>query len=336
MKKGYLIAKVITNNKEEKDIEVDCKSLLKSIDASIGNTSPENIIGLDIKFVSSFRVGDCGVSSKNLLHWKNCGVLLNYTPNESGWTKFNLYELIWLQIVKELRVIGISLEMIKKIKQELILPNDLHELAEQAYSIEKLKAEYETESMETITSMSNLFSFIDTIKHFSNALSECIIEKINIQLIVFLDGDAYFYWDEEKVLFKRYDYEGNRERYDITKTISNEVMRFKSHVAISITELLKNYVISEKNLLRVQDIGIINENERELLELIRRHDIQQITIIYQGEKPNIVEITENQKTVDLESRYCDHILKKGHQDITYQTVNGKLVSFKRTTKIKLQ
>ncbi|MEI7596940.1 MAG: MerR family transcriptional regulator [Bacteroidota bacterium] len=324
------------NKEQAQEIEIPLLQIMQSFDKSIGDDSPENIMALEIKMAQPFfKVADTGISSKNLLGWKNSGVLLEFMKREIGWTRFNFTELIWLYAVRELREIGVGLSIIKKIKDELIYPYEINQEALKHYAVEEYKDEKEYENMtaEKLQSICDLHVFLSTVGAFTNVLQESIVRRVNMQLVVIKNGDAYFYEEGERELFKRYNYNGN-ERYVNETTMNIEVLRFKSHVTISFTELIKHYILNSKDALIVSELGLMTLEERELFELIKRKNIQQITIKYKNESISLIEVKEQLKVVDLESRYCDHILKRGYQTIEYVTENGKMVSFARTTKIK--
>jgi DNA-binding transcriptional MerR regulator len=319
------------------DVEIPLLEILRPFEESIGDDSPESIMALEAKMAKPiFKVSDTGISSKNLNGWKSSGVLLDFSKHETGWTKFNFTELIWLYAVRELREIGVSLPYIKKIKDELIFPPEFYKEALKQHSVAVYKMDKENQEIpiEKLKSISNLLVFLTTARMFTNVLQESIIRRVNMQLVVLKSGDAYFYEEGEQELFKQYAY-NDYDRYKEGTTLKKEELRFQSHITISLTDLIRNYVLNSKDALTVSALGLMTLEERELFELIRRENIQQITIRYKNEKINLVEVKEKQTVVDIESRYCDHILKRGYQTVEYITENGKMVAFTRTTKLNL-
>lgn len=330
--------KILKGKDVIKESEIDYMKTLLPFDSMIGDESSENVSIVSLKLMEPLlRVGNTRVSSKNLLHWKTSGVLLEHNYAIGTWGKFNFIQYAWLQAVKELREFGLPLEIIKKVKDDLIYPSDLNKEAVKNYAINVWKNDKDCKgySLEKIKFLSEYYIFHDSTTPFSNVLLECIIMRYNMQLIIFKDGDAYFLNEGDDKLFKRYDYDGNG-RYDQSTVLTKDDIRFKSYVTISFSEIFRNYILENKEALTVDALPIMNENERELMHHIKRADVKQIVIKYNKQKPYLLEVEEDKQPVDLESRYADHVMKDGHQSVTYQLENGKMVSFSRKTKIKLK
>jgi DNA-binding transcriptional MerR regulator len=305
-----------------------------------------------------FRVGDTGVSSKNLLHWKNSGLLLEERSTETGWTRFSFIQYVWLRVVIQLREFGIPIETIKTLKKNLIFPNDLLSIAKEHYTINEFRKEtgFEDYPVKTLKIMIEDYTFYYVSQTFRRIIYECIEKRVNFILILFKNGDGYFFEDGKNKLFKRYTDDGTvihkltyvyklpaikynsseKDEYNDNGILAKESLQFQSHISISLTQIIKDYLMYNNHSLEINALPILNHEEAELLKQIKRNDIKRITIRYKNQKPSIIEIEENKSTVDLESRYTDHIMKHGYQTISYETENGKMVSFSRTTKTKLQ
>lgn len=76
-----------------------------------------------------FTVGGSGTTYRTINHWNASNLLPKGVKNGTGWKKFTLPELVWLQIILSLRRFGLSLEKIQKIKDSVM---DWHE-KEQMY-----------------------------------------------------------------------------------------------------------------------------------------------------------------------------------------------------------
>ena len=68
----------------------------------------------------NFRLGDTGVSARNLNHWKQKGLLP--LKRQGGWTNFSFLEYIWLKIIQSLREFGLSLDALEKVKDWVFCP----------------------------------------------------------------------------------------------------------------------------------------------------------------------------------------------------------------------
>lgn len=281
------------------------------------------------------RLVDTGVTAKNLLSWKKSNVLIQLNVIENKWTKFNYYEYFWLMIVKELREFGIGLKIIEKIKNDLIYPFEQYEKNLKKYNIQNLKADFPDKTDEYLNQISDVLIFNKTIQTFGRTLLEGIFTRLNIKLIVFKDGNAYFHEDGTQYLFKKYDFDDDEKRYNIKNLQHIEILKYRSHITISFEQILKRYTLQEKNITYAEELEIISKEEKKVLEHLRKNDLKQITIKYKNKKINLIEVEEESRTVDIESRFYDHIRKDGYQEITYYTENGTMTSFVRKTKIKI-
>ncbi len=68
-----------------------------------------------------YTVKNTSVNYRNLNHWGDMGLLPDGVKNEGeGWRKFNLIEIIWIEMIKRIRDFGLSLESIKTIKKNVL------------------------------------------------------------------------------------------------------------------------------------------------------------------------------------------------------------------------
>lgn len=305
-----------------------------------------------------FRVGDTHVTSKNLLHWKNNNLLFESKKSEIGWSKFNFVEYIWLQIIVELRSFGLSIEKISKIKDELIFPLHLLKIAEENYTTKKFKSETGFEEMpeKYLKNLVDDFTFEYTIQTFKKILFNCINDRKNILIIVCKTGDAYFHEEGETVLFKHYFNDGNKvysltkkteetvseegnleknhPKYNLSGLIPKNDTRFWSCITISITDLIRNYLLLNKFSIDVNEPHILSDNEMKVLELLKINDLTKLTIRVKNKNIVLIEYTQSYKNIDVAARYIDHLMKYGYQEVNYETKRGQIVCFFKTTRIK--
>ena len=270
-----------------------------------------------------YSVKDLPIESRVLNHWKEENILLENQIEKNKWGKFNLIDLIWINIIKELRDFGISIPLIKSIKNDIIdcfaNQRDYNKIKIPESYIEKFDNDDDKEEFKEY-----IYS-INIAENLAAHVIRCILSKQNISIVVFNNNDCFFWNEQENKLRKNISDEG----------ISDESLRYKSHLKISITDIIKNYLLKEKDLLNIQNDQILSTNEKEVIEYIRKGKINELKIIFNDNKISRIEIKDS-KTTDIESRLLDHIIKGGYHSITYKTVDGKLVSFERITQIKLK
>lgn len=116
---------------------------------------------------AKFRVSDTSLNSRIMNYYEEKGLLYSTREKTLGWRKFDAYELVWLDILDQLRVFGYPLENIKKIKDSFLSKN--------AGTVDE-KGQYETRPFEWFIALS-------------------LTTKSQFYLIVMDDGDATFYDD---------------------------------------------------------------------------------------------------------------------------------------------
>ncbi|MBT3934245.1 MAG: MerR family transcriptional regulator, partial [Bacteroidetes bacterium] len=53
-------------------------------------------------------------------HWESNDLLSSSRTNGKGWRRYSVMDLVWLYIIQDMRTFGISLDLIKKVKKNLI------------------------------------------------------------------------------------------------------------------------------------------------------------------------------------------------------------------------
>jgi len=72
-----------------------------------------------------YTVKATDVSYRVINHWEEKGILPeNCIDDGDGWRKFTFVEIVWLQVVKCLREYGLSLDLIKKVRESVMVWNE--------------------------------------------------------------------------------------------------------------------------------------------------------------------------------------------------------------------
>ena len=105
-----------------------------------------------------YPIGQETISSRVLNHWHNKGILNDNRTNKTGWRKLNTIEILWINIIKKLRVFGFDLDKIRLVKKNL-----------ESFNLSKKKGE---------------FAILDFYLAYS------IVFKKPVKLLVFSNADA--------------------------------------------------------------------------------------------------------------------------------------------------
>lgn len=69
---------------------------------------------------AQFTMGDATQTSRVLNHYEEKGLLLSTREKTLGWRRFNAYDLVWLEILDQLRTFGYPIEWIKKMRDHML------------------------------------------------------------------------------------------------------------------------------------------------------------------------------------------------------------------------
>jgi DNA-binding transcriptional MerR regulator len=64
-----------------------------------------------------YPVSKTDASYRTINSWSEAGLLLEEEDRNNGWRKFSILDLVWLEILKELRAIGFGLEKLQVLKK---------------------------------------------------------------------------------------------------------------------------------------------------------------------------------------------------------------------------
>jgi hypothetical protein len=110
----------------------------------------------------------------------------------------------------------------------------------------------------------------------------------------------------------------------------------KTFLSVSVNYIISNFLIDGENSFKERFISILTKNEHKLLMQIRKgyYNVKSVKIRFKNNQMDMLEVTSIKK-VKLESRLLEYIKNGDYQTITIDTVDGKIVNFENTQKIKL-
>ena len=142
-------------------------------------------------------------------------------------------------------------------------------------------------------------------------LSFIVFKRIDLSLIVYRDGSC------------------THVSNDLLGTLEGTFLR------ISLSTILRDFILEENYEKIVRTIGLISEQELEVLNSLRAGDLQQLTIHFdKNQSVNLIEETR-QETVDPAKRLADMFIKDGYQEIILKSEKGDIKSIKNIVKKKL-
>ena len=295
--------------------------------------NPELVIG-NLLFKLNERVflkTELNVVYSDLVNWERSNLLnIGGNSDKGDWKRLNYFEYIWVKIIQELRAFGFSYEEIDNYKSELMIKPNIKEI------IEASKIDFQSleEQFDAIT-LNNLKSIEDNgsnekidlgISYFELMISRIIGSGEKWSILFFKDIPG-FYFPLSIETLKGFD--------KIGKTDIPEELLSKTYLSISLTDIIANFLVDGKNAFEKKTISILTKNEHNLLKHIRKGygKIKSIKIRFKDKEMELLEVTSIKK-VKMEGRLLDYIKKGEYQSISIDTVDGKIVNFENTQKIK--
>lgn len=290
-------------------------------------------------FTEEFTLYDIDVVTRVFNHWAKMGLLPERKNRESGCTyKLNFVEYIWFKIVKELRVYGYPIEKIKLVKQQLLteISDDsfAHIYAElgklDKKEIEKHLKKQKLPKQEVeiiINAITEINKQKDKLKnehicYLHLLIMDCIIKKNDIRILI--DSEA-------NVVTFSSNNEDNLRLEELKQEIGFDN---NSYISISLIKFFKKFVMNKENIEFISKNLILNDNELFILSLIREGKAKSITIKFENQKPNLIEM-ENEKKIEIQSRLSEILLKRQYQELIVKTQEGDIAYSNIKTKMKL-
>jgi hypothetical protein len=268
----------------------------------------------------------------DLVNWERFNLLNIGGDSEKGdWKKLNYFEYIWVKIIKELRTFGFSYEEIESYKSELMSQPNLGEIIKAGkMDIDNLEEQLGAKTINDLHYIANA-GFNESIDVGVSEFELMIVRIIGTgekwSLLFFKDIPG-FYFPLAIETLKAFEKNDNSE-------IPEELLS-KTFLSISLSDIISKFLIDGENSFQKTTISILTKNEHGLLKQIRKGygNIKSIKIRFKNDQMEMIEVTSVKK-VKLESRLIEYIKKGDYQTITIDTVDGKIVNFENTQKIKL-
>jgi hypothetical protein len=268
---------------------------------------------------------------------------LTERKTQRKWVYLDVFNALWLLIVKEMRKVNIDFETIKELKDEMfamsVIEKKLEQISNEEF-VSILLDYYPAETIEELGDNLNKQYFIDTIKdnlpeetslylsELSSLLFSALVLKRSPSIVIIQEA--------EKSKFSFATIKNNptssnekEELYDFyTKTCSTNTF-----INIPIVPILVKLFENEKMESYLSNFGLFSNEESRILDNFRNNQCKEITIV-KHESGNISINTTNVKNIkDEEAKKLRTILglkEYSRAEVIFR--NGKHMVVKNTTK----
>lgn len=299
-----------------KDIFQNDLDLLKSI---IAKNNYLGTIAIEKKIKERvFTVKDTGVNYRWLDHWHSKGLLFS-SYDSYKWKKFNLVEFVWIKIICKLREFNMSLKTVSAVKE--IVDSDL--------KVEDIFKTPGIDFYEMITQFAPSMQSRETKILLDNPEILKTIKEARFNLLEMFILDTLLTGSYYSILIKsngtpipfKYSY---IEFFSLSPEFRDVITG--SYVSISITEILRDYIMSKDiTVNNKKRLSLLTDEETLILNTIRQDDLKSVIIHFdKRNKMNLLEEVKERK-IDKGIRLAELVLSKGYQDITIKTQDGEIV-----------
>jgi len=280
-----------------------------------------------------FTISDVGITHRWITNWDDQGLIDNRRDG-TEWRRFSFVEYIWLRIIVRLREFNMSIPVIKQVKKYLFQSNSKEnfKIIAEAFS-ENMKngffppaPGYTAEEYEKYL-LKNISQFNSELKHV-NLLFLMIfsmqIDKKPIFLQVTENGQCgYLYFGD------------NRTSEASLQALKNDMEVFDFTI-INLYKIFEEFFSNKKiKDEAIKEIAILNEKEKQILELIQMGDFKELSIKLTNNKNYFVSIKRNKSLEKITNHVSSLIARGQYQDIKIVTEKGKIVLAEITDKIKI-
>lgn len=251
---------------------------------------------------------ELGLTYATIKYWETKGYLILPIQKEvAEWRKYCLLEFYWFQILKKVATMGCSLDIVvpKIIAGYSKLSN---------YNIEILFKEIIADEDDNIQGV-QIAPLVTFLGHVIR-----IITKRSKAGISLYDESCRFYFEKEMNL------------NDITNQASE--MIFKNAISISISDIIFEYSLRWQEEKKTK-IEILSKEELEILMLLKKKELKELTIILKDGKPINLVLKEILGNKDAMAKRLQEFFFTPYQEIRAVTNGDKEYFIERVTKKKL-
>ncbi|MDB4161291.1 hypothetical protein N9772_02890 [Bacteroidia bacterium] len=295
------------------------------IDKYYADPSPENRDKLmDILEQEHFKISDLGVTSRVFSNWK----IKNIIPkvDERQWVRLNLFEYFWIQIIKDLRALGLPLKLIAQVKDQLFNHLSFKEVffdEQDVFQEEILRdnkrfitdEEFEQIKSDMINNRDdeNVSSFLNaSVPLFFFIVANVLLDHADIKLTINQDGEIDFIKEDHKMI---------NEVNKAIKTGPLVILSLKRYVYMLMSE--------PTQVSTAQQLGLLNEVESEVIKAMRENNLKELVINFDP-KGNHKDLTytweKSIKQEDMEN-VLNQFLGKKHVSLSMKSNDGKTVQY---------
>ncbi|MDA3883285.1 MAG: hypothetical protein PF481_08355 [Bacteroidales bacterium] len=223
-------------------------------------------------------LSQAGVSARVYNSWKKSGVFQNTAigrGEDQAWVRLNIYDYVWIKIIKVLRDFGVSLENIRIVKETLFKSiydsferNEITEMVN--YQNPNMNEKEKKEAVHILEACFDEYQLLDDVNKTYTYIISTLVTRVLLfseapYIIVVLDGDNIL------------PLSTSLEEVQNNKEIAEFIER-RPNLKIPVLPIIEEFLQDPKNDENLYLWGFLNLKERKIIEALRHGDFKEIVI----------------------------------------------------------
>lgn len=280
-----------------------------------------------------FTISEIGITHRWITHWDKQGLIDNRREGVA-WRRFSFVEYIWLRIIARLRDFNTPLSSIKQVKKFLFKSFDTEEIKQLAegfilqikQGIIPIPPNYTNENFEKnitkdFTKNKKVFRYFNNLFHIIFCM---LLTKKAYCLAITDKGDCGQLAFEDEATIEA-----------SMNTILRDISQFDFTI-INLYRILEEFFDNEKiEEDIIEKISLLSDKEKQILELIRKGDFNELSIKLKNDKEYLIGIKRNKSVDTITNEVSSIINRNKYQKIRLTTQKGKIINAEIIDSIKI-
>lgn len=324
---------------------VHCCTNMKITDFKLDNLAGESLLadmskdywGTVSKLMElvlpQFTISEVGITHRWITHWDDLDLIDNRREG-TEWRRFSFVEYIWLRIIVRLRQFQMPLSAIKQVKKFLWQPPNLESFQQMSEEMlqnfekgvfplpeNKTLDEFRKELKNVFLKQKKVFRYLNKLFWMIFVMQ---IHKKPVCLLINQKGTC-------GSIFL-----AGGETTELSLNILADEIPKTDFICLNLYRILQEFYENDKidNTI-IQKIAVLNDKEKQILELIQTGDFKEISIKLIYNKEYLVGVKRNKSIDKITNEVSSIINRNKYQDIKLITQKGKIILAEVTEKIKI-
>ena len=276
-----------------------------------------------------FSISDLCVSHRDATYWDKKEILPVLQTKQTTRRKYTLKQAIWIKLIQQLRSFDISLNQIKKIKENILGQEikmvDILQNEQVALILEQLvKEKGDLDQYKELLKDPEFHKSLEGegFDLFETVILYTIIFRRDVSFIVTKEGHCFPY------LFEKHQH--------FVKEVENFHLLMKQpHITLSLSQAYSQLILEWVEKDWFEDVSIVSKEERKILELLRDDRTEELQIFKRKNVPErVIQVRKNR--AEAIEDFTNYIARNGYQKITINTRKGKVVNFKNEISLNIK